>query len=449
MPSPTICVIDDHQDIRSALVEMLQLADYRVTAFSSAKDALETLDRNFTGIVISDIRMPNMDGFELLSRLQKLDSDLPVLLITGHGDVQMAISAIRSGAYDFIEKPFRREHLLEVIKRALDKRQLVCENRRLKDAIASQNKDSIIGQSAPINALKEKISRLAKADVNTLIRGETGTGKELTARRLHEQSDRHKGPFVAINCAALPESMMEVELFGHEAGAFTDAKKTRIGKFEYAHQGTIFLDEVESIPLALAIKILRVLQERQVERLGSNQSINIDIRVIAATKVDLKKLSEQGAFREDLYYRLNVVELYLPPLRERDQDVAMLFRYFVSQASSRFNVPAPELSVHIIDTLMQHDWPGNVRELINVAERFVLTDTLIDQHTLASWQSDTDQQSLPKRLERYEKRLIEEALLQSQGSIKLTYQALGIARKTLYDKLTKYGLDRHRFIDDQ
>lgn len=448
MNSPTICVVDDHQDIRSALVEMLHLADYKAVAFARAEDALATLDRNWQGIVISDIRMPKMDGFELLATLQKLDTDLPIILITGHGDVQMALSAIRSGAYDFIEKPFRREHLLEVVKRGLDKRQLVLENRRLKDAIAAQHTETIIGQSPIINALKEKITRLAKADVNTLICGETGTGKELAARCLHEQSDRNKGPFVAINCAALPESMMEAELFGHEAGAFTDAKQARIGKFEYAHQGTIFLDEVESIPLSLAVKILRVLQERQIERLGSNQSIDIDIRVIAATKSDLKKLSEQGSFREDLYYRLNVVELHLPPLRQRDQDIVLLFHYFVSQACSRFNIPAPNLSLHVIDTLMQHNWPGNVRELINVAERFVLTDTLIDQSTLANWQSDLSHSSLPSRLERYEMRLIEEALSQAQGSIKLTYEGLGIARKTLYDKLAKYGIDRHRFKDD-
>jgi two-component system C4-dicarboxylate transport response regulator DctD len=448
MNLPTICVVDDHQDIRNALVEMLHLADYKAVAFARATDALASLDKNWQGIVISDIRMPQMDGFELLETLQKLDADLPVILITGHGDVQMALSAIRSGAYDFIEKPFRREHLLEVVKRGLDKRQLVLENRQLKDAIAAQYKETIIGQSPIINALKEKITRLAKADVNTLICGETGTGKELAARRLHEQSGRNKGPFVAINCAALPESMMEAELFGHEAGAFTDAKKARIGKFEYAHQGTIFLDEVESIPLSLAVKILRVLQERQIERLGSNQSIDIDIRVIAATKSDLKQLSEQGAFREDLYYRLNVVELHLPPLRQRDQDIGLLFRYFVDQASSRFNIPAPDLSLHVIDTLMQHTWPGNVRELINVAERFVLTDTLIDQSTLANWQSDASHSSLPSRLERYEKRLIEEALSQAQGSIKRTYEGLGIARKTLYDKLAKYGLNRHRFMDD-
>ena len=448
MNLPMICVIDDHQDIRNALVEMLHLADYAAVAYASAEDALKTLDRSWQGIVICDIRMPKMDGFELLAALQKLDSDLPVILITGHGDVQMALSAIRSGAYDFIEKPFRREHLLEVVKRGLDKRQLVSENRQLKDTIAAQYKESIIGHSTAINDLKEKITRLAKADVNTLICGETGTGKELAARRLHEQSGRNRGPFVAINCAALPESMMEAELFGYEAGAFTDAKKARIGKFEYAHKGTIFLDEVESIPLSLAVKVLRVLQERQIERLGSNQSIDIDIRVIAATKSDLKQLSEQGAFREDLYYRLNVVELHLPPLRQRDQDIVLLFRYFVSQASDRFNIAAPDLSLHVIDTLMQHDWPGNVRELINVAERFVLTDTLIDQRTLANWQSDSSQSSLPNRLERYEKRLIEEALSQAQGSIKRTYQGLGIARKTLYDKLAKYGLDRHRFMDD-
>lgn len=448
MTQPPICVVDDHEEIRNALVEMLELADYTVAAFSNAQAALLTLSEHWQGIVISDIRMPEMDGFELLAALQALDADLPVILITGHGDIQMALGAIRSGAYDFIEKPFRRDHLLEVVRRGLDKRQLILENRRLKHAIEAQGNDVIIGQSPAITALKEKIVRLAQADVNTLICGETGTGKELAARRLHEQSERREGPFVAINCAALPESMMEAELFGHEAGAFTDAKKARIGKFEYAHLGTIFLDEVESIPLSLAVKILRVLQERQVERLGSNQAIDIDIRVVTATKTDLKVLAEEGAFREDLYYRLNVVELHLPPLRQREQDIVLLFRYFVDQASNRFNIPAPDISLHVIDTLMQHKWPGNVRELINVAERFVLTDTLIDQHTLANWQSAPSLSSLPNRIEQYEKRLIEEALSQAQGSIKRTYEGLGIARKTLYDKLAKYGIDRHRFMDD-
>jgi two-component system C4-dicarboxylate transport response regulator DctD len=448
MTLPSICVVDDHEEIRNSLVEMLELADYPVTAYPSAKAALPHLLDTWPGIIISDIRMPNMDGFAFLAAVQEMDADLPVILITGHGDIQMALGAIRSGAYDFIEKPFRREHLLEVVKRALDKRQLVMENRHLKAAIAAQDNESIIGQSRAIGLLKQKINRLAQADVNTLICGETGTGKELAARRLHEQSDRHAGPFVAINCAALPESMMEAELFGHEAGAFTDAKKARTGKFEYAHQGTIFLDEVESIPLALAVKILRVLQERKVERLGANHSIDVDIRVIAATKADLKAMVEEGKFREDLYYRLNVVELHLPPLRQRDDDILLLFRYFTTQASDKFNLPVPELSLHVIDTLMQHPWPGNVRELINVAERFVLTDTLIDQHTLANWQSEAGHSNLPERMERYEKRLIEEALSQAQGSIKRTYEGLGIARKTLYDKLAKYNLDRHRFLDD-
>jgi len=448
MTLPTICVVDDHEELRNSLVEMLELADYQVTAYASAEAALPHLLETWPGIVISDIRMPNMDGFAFLAALQKADADLPVILITGHGDIQMALGAIRSGAYDFIEKPFRREHLLEVVKRALDKRQLVMENRHLKAAIAAQDNEPIIGQSNAISLLKQKISRLAQADVNTLICGETGTGKELAARRLHEQSSRSAGPFVAINCAALPESMMEAELFGHEAGAFTDAKKARIGKFEYAHKGTIFLDEVESIPLSLAVKILRVLQERKVERLGANHSIDIDIRVVAATKADLKVLAQEGKFREDLYYRLNVVELHLPPLRQRDDDIVHLFRYFTAQASEKFNLPEPTLSLHVIDTLMQHPWPGNVRELINVAERFVLTDTLIDQNTLATWQTKTGTTSLPERMERYEKRLIEEALSQAQGSIKRTYEGLGIARKTLYDKLAKYNLDRHRFLDD-
>ena len=448
--SNPICIVDDNAEIRESLSELLELADYQQTSYANAEAALNHLSDDWPGIVISDVRMPGMDGLAFLAALQQLDAELPVILITGHGDIQMAVQSIHDGAYDFIEKPFRREIMLEVVNRAMDKRRLVLENRALKASLQVDGISAIVGQSPPMQALKTKIAKLAKADVNTLIHGETGTGKELVARNLHEQSQRRDGPFVAINCGALPDSMIEAELFGHEAGAFTDAKKARIGKFEFAHQGTIFLDEIESIPSPLAVKILRVLQERKVERLGANHIVDVDIRVIAATKTDLKAMSERGEFREDLYYRLNVVELFLPPLRQRGEDIMHLFRYFMAQAGERFGLPVPALPMDTIDTLMQHDWPGNVRELINVAERYVLTDMLLDQQSLDSWQetSASSVQTLPGMVEQYEQRLIEQALSQAQGSIKQTYETLGIPRKTLYDKLAKYGIDRQRFIDE-
>lgn len=443
-----IAIVDDNADIRESLAELLELADYDVSVFASADAAHRIINADYPGVIISDLRMPGMDGMSFLKHMQAIDKQLPVIMITGHGDIQTAVEAIQLGAYDFIAKPFQREGLLETVNRAMDKRRLVMENRVLKLSLENSAATAIVGQSQPMQALKAKISKLAKADVSTLIHGETGTGKELVARNLHEQSARRDGPFVAINCGALPDTMMEAELFGHEAGAFTDAKKIRQGKFEYAHQGTIFLDEIESIPLSLAVKILRVLQERKVERLGANTPIDVDIRIIAATKTDLKTMSERGEFREDLYYRLNVVELFLPPLRQRGEDILQLFRFFMTKAAERFSLPLPALPMDAVDSLMQHNWPGNVRELINVAERYVLTDMLLDQQSLDVWEKPVTQQTLPNMVEQYEQRLIEQALSQAQGSIKQTYEALGIPRKTLYDKLAKYGIDRQRFIDE-
>ncbi|HCH23116.1 MAG TPA: DNA-binding response regulator [Oceanospirillaceae bacterium] len=443
-----IAIIDDNADIRESLAELLELADYEVTAYASADAAHRIINADFPGVLISDLRMPGMDGMRFLRVMQDTDSELPIVMITGHGDIQTAVEAIQLGAYDFIAKPFQRERLLETVNRAMDKRRLVMENRALKQSLEAGAATAIVGQSQPMQALKAKISKLAKADVSTLIHGETGTGKELVARNLHEHSARRDGPFVAINCGALPDTMMEAELFGHEAGAFTDAKKARQGKFEYAHQGTIFLDEIESIPLSLAVKILRVLQERKVERLGANEAIDVDIRIVAATKTDLKAMSERGEFREDLYYRLNVVELFLPPLRQRGEDILQLFRFFMTKAAERFSLPLPALPMNAIDSLMQHNWPGNVRELINVAERYVLTDMLLDQQCLDTWDEPATPLTLPTMVEQYEQRLIEQALSQAQGSIKQTYEALGIPRKTLYDKLAKYGIERQRFLDD-
>ena len=314
-----VIVVDDEAAIREAAQQWLELSGFSVQVCSSAAQALALIDVDFPGVLISDVRMPGTDGLQLLGKVVECDRDLPVIMITGHGDVPMAVQAIQQGAYDFIEKPFTPERLLDVVRRALEKRRLVCENRALrqqfglKDGIAAQ----LLGVSRPMERLRRQILDLAGTSVNVLIRGETGSGKERVARCLHDFSERADKPFVALNCAAIPEHLFESELFGHESGAFTGAQSKRIGRIEHADGGTLFLDEVESLPLAQQVKLLRVLQEKTLERLGSNRSIRVDLRVISAVKPDLLDEVRAGRFREDLLYRLNVATLQIPPLRER------------------------------------------------------------------------------------------------------------------------------------
>jgi len=442
-----IILVDDDEDLRRAVVQTLELDGFEVSAFSSGKSALRALQRNWPGVVVTDIRMPGMDGLSLMARIKEIDADVPVVLITGHGDVSTAVKAIQDGAYDFIEKPFRNAVLLEVLHRAVEKRNLVLENRRLRSELAAQHGESLVGQSGAMLKLKDKIATFAQAPVDILITGETGTGKELVARAVHLHSPRRNGPFIAVNCAAIPETMVESELFGFEAGSFTGAHKRRVGRFENANGGTIFLDEIDSMPLTLAAKLLRVLQERSLERLGSSVPIPIDVRVVAASKIDLKELSRRGEFREDLYYRLNVVQLWLPPLRERLEDIPLLFEYFVQSAVNRFERNATEITPEVLEQLLIHSWPGNVRELKNTAERFVLSNELEDLDLLPPGVEEVagGDLKLPLRIERFEKLLIEQALAQHHGNIQRVHSALGIPRKTLYDKLAKYSIDQENY----
>jgi len=448
-PLPVI-LIDDEHHIRMAAGQTLELAGYDLTTLEAAEPAQALVGDDWPGVIVTDINLPGIDGLELMRRVRAIDADLPVILITGHGDISMAVGAIRDGAYDFIEKPFASELLLDVVRRALDKRSLTLENRRLKDELEAQSVPGprIIGNTAVIRALRQLSRSVASMPADILIQAETGCGKDLLARYLHEQGSRREHNFVAINCGAVPENLIESELFGHEAGAFTDAKTQRIGKFEHANGGTLFLDEIESMPMALQIKLLRVLEERAIERLGSNDLIPLDLRVIAATKVDLKAEAEAGRFREDLYYRLNVVRLDVPPLRERREDIPLLFQHFVLIAASQYGREIPQLSAERMHSLLTHDWPGNVRELRNLAERYVLLGescTFDFDNRPITATDQADGMSLPEQVERFEKMLIHTELGRHGGSIKDTLSSLGVPRKTLYDKMKKYGLDKNDY----
>ncbi len=442
MSQGRVLLVDDEPHVLSAGRQTLELADLAVVACEGAEQALRHLGAEWPGVVVSDVKMPRMDGFELLVKVRERDPDLPVVLVTGHGDIAMAVQAIRDGAYDFIEKPYRAELLIDVVQRALEKRRLLMENRVLRSELGAAGRDapSILGKSEAIERLRKVIATVAGTDADVLIVGETGTGKELVARSLHRQSARREKRFVAVNCGAMPEALIESELFGHEAGAFTNAHKRRIGRFEYADGGTIFLDEVESMPLGLQVRLLRVLQERVLERLGSNESVALDVRVFAATKVDLRDLVKRGEFREDLFYRLDVVQIRVPRLEERIEDAPLLFEHFLLAACARNGLQAPVLPPDLAGDLMARPWPGNVRELQNLAERYAL-----GCHELASKASAEVGLTLPERVGLFEKMLIEQELEVRQGHIKSTYEALGLPRKTLYDKMKKYGIARSDF----
>ncbi|MFP3517608.1 sigma-54 dependent transcriptional regulator [Pseudomonas sp. SIMBA_077] len=434
----TVLIVEDDPHVLLGCQQALALEDIHSEGVSSAEQALDLVADNFPGIVISDIRLPGIDGLELLKRLKARDRSLPVVLITGHGDISIAVGAMRDGAYDFMEKPFSPERLVDVVRRALEQRSLAREVWSLRRQLAERDslEGHIIGRSPAMQQLRELIANVADTSANVLIEGETGTGKELVARCLHDFSRRKSQQFVALNCGGLPENLFESEIFGHEANAFTGAGKRRIGKIEHANGGTLFLDEVESMPLNLQIKLLRVLQERTLERLGSNQSIDVDCRVIAATKSDLDQLGKTGQFRSDLYYRLNVVTLELPPLRERREDILQLFEYFLQQSSLRFDRTAPELDNQTLSSLMSHDWPGNVRELRNVAERFALGLPAFKK----SGNSTSQGLGFSEAVEAFERTLLSDALQRSGGNLTQASQELGMAKTTLFDKVKKYGL---------
>jgi two-component system C4-dicarboxylate transport response regulator DctD len=444
---PLVIFIDDDDDVRRATAQMLELSGFRARVFSSAKQALSDITGSFPGVIATDIRMPDMNGLQLFGRVRAIDPELPVILTTGHGDIDLAVAAMKDGAYDFITKPFIPRRLTDALRRGIEKRALVLENRSLHQAIAkvSSEDSAFLGTTPSISRLRETLRQIADMDVDVLIEGETGSGKEVVAQLLHNQSRRSSKAFVAVNCGALPEQMIESELFGHEAGAFTGAKSRRIGRIEHASGGTLFLDEIESMLPAAQVKLLRVLETRQVEPLGTNQTRRLDLRVIAATKVDLTDSGARDSFRQDLYFRLNVVRLRIPPLRERREDIPLLFAHFLKRAAQQFGRPVPELSRAVRDYLEYHRWPGNVRELLHFAQRIALgleAESLTEDSGLETAEEGSSDLSLADRVNRFEASAIRAALRDHDGNLQRVLEALQLPRKTFYDKLKRHGILR-------
>lgn len=453
-----VLIVDDDPSMRAALRQWMGLAGFKPIEVASAEEALRKVSANFPGCVVSDVMLQGADGVSLMKQIAAIDAELPVILITGHGDVPMAVDAMRGGAYDFVEKPFDPDHMAEVVRRACEKRALVLENRaltvRLKEAPGLET--HLLGNSPAMRNLRERLLHFAKTDAAVLITGETGTGKELVAQALHLYSGRKDGPFVAINAAALPETMVEAELFGHEAGAFTGADSLRIGRIEAAQGGVLFLDEIVSMPKNLQPKLLRVLQDKHVDRIGGRKPVPVDLRLVSAANIAPRDAVASGALREDLLFRLNTIEIAIPPLRERGSDSLLLFDTFLNRFASHYQMERPDLSARDEAFLRTHAWPGNVRELRNAAERFVLNadvgrqslESLVTGNRAESLTEDRG--TLRELMDDYERSVLANAMRRHDGRMADVMKELGVPRRTLNEKMTRLGLSRPKaLIDDE
>jgi two-component system, NtrC family, C4-dicarboxylate transport response regulator DctD len=444
-----VILVDDEQSVRDSARQWLELSDFEVSDYADARVALRDIKPEYAGIVLTDVKMPGLDGLAFQKEIAAIDEHIPVVLFTGHGDIAMAVEAIQGGAYDFVEKPFDPEQIVETIKRALEKRRLVLENRQLKMALSEcEGIDSrLVGTSQPMRELKKEITHIAPTPANVLLFGETGTGKEVIARAIHNLSLLNKGPYMALNCAAIPVDMAESELFGHVSGAFTGAQGKRIGKLEAANGGTLFLDELNSMPLDVQGKLLRALEMREITPLGANSPRPVNFRLISAMNENPRTSIDEGRLREDLYFRINTVELNVPPLRERMDDIPLLFSFFLERTADTYGVIAAPLGPEGLPLMMSHDWPGNVRELKSVAERYILSPLPPKERIskiMAAKTGDTAPQavSLRDQVALFERHLIQESLNRNAGVIKDVIDDLGIPRRTLNEKMTKYGLKR-------
>jgi len=436
----SVAFVDDDESVRLSNAQSLELAGLTVHPFACAGDALKVLDDKFPGVVVSDISMPQMDGRAFFSRISEIDASLPVIFITGHANINDAVGSMLKGAYDYLEKPYGAERLVQSVRRALDARQLVMDDRQMAAARAADaDEGMLIGDSPVMVRLRADIRRVAETDVAILLEGETGVGKEVVARLIHRSSARRLHPFMPIDFAAIGESFIEAELFGHEAGSFGGGARRRVGRIEAANRGTIFLDEIESLSPSFQGRLLRVLEEREITPLGANEPRGVDARIITASKEDLHDMVRRGGFRRDLFYRLNTVRLHVPSLRERRDDIPLLFNHFLVDAAQRFRLPRPRLTDAVRARLIDHHWPGNVRELRHYAENVALRMTGEEAAPASS------QLSLQQRVDVYEAQLICDALAANAGDVRGTIAALSIPRKTFYDKLRRHQIDINRF----
>jgi two-component system response regulator HydG len=441
---PCVLVVDDEGGIRDSLKRLLERESFTVLTAANGKEGLDLLRREKINLILSDLMMPEMNGMDLLRASRVVAPETELIMLTAFGTIDTAVEAMREGAYDFITKPFKREHVLKSIKQALDRQALVLENQSLRaELTGSRQHGAIIGNSLALRRTLDIINQAAPSTATVLILGESGTGKELLARALHRGSGRHDRPFVAVNCSALPESIIEAELFGHEKGAFTGAVTSREGRFVAADKGTLFLDEIGELPPHIQVKLLRVLQEGEVERLGG-KSVHVDIRVVAATNRNVTEEVKAGRFREDLYYRLNVIAVKVPPLRERADDVPLLADHFVKKYAEKNGKRVAGLSQQAMDLLCAYDWPGNVRELENAMERAVVLSRseIIDGpdlppeiHGRPGMNGRCISIPIGTALDEIERRVIHETLRHTDGDKRLAAQLLGIATRTIYRKL--------------
>jgi|YelNatPaOPRAMG01_1025707.scaffolds.fasta_scaffold16090_2 two-component system response regulator AtoC len=454
-----ILVADDEENIRMLLSETLKDEGYEIIEVTNGDEAVKEVKKSDFDCVLMDVRMPVLDGMEAFLKIREIRNNLPVIFLTAYGSSDLAIKAMKKGAYDYLTKPFDLEELKVKVKKAIELKELTENAPKFEKDENRYISDEIVGNSPKMQEVFKQIGKVAESDATVLIRGESGTGKELVAKAIHHHSNRKNKPFIVVNCAAIPETLLESELFGHEKGAFTDAYARRIGKFEQAQDGTIFLDEIGDMSLNLQAKLLRILQEKTFSRVGGNETIVSNARVLAATNRNLEKLVETGEFREDLFYRLNVVTIWLPPLRERKEDIPLLVDYFVAKYAEKYKKDVRGVSKEVLELFLDYDWPGNVRELENAVARGVivtsapliliedLPQTLRDKtkqerqgEVKVEGQLEEENLNLPKLIEKIEKEAIIKALEKAEGNKTKAAQILGISRKSLFNKLRYYNL---------
>ena len=459
MKSHRILIVDDDPDIRETMTTLLTVNEYVVTAVADGPSAIEEVSREKYNIVITDLMLPQMDGIEIIKNIKNIDADVQCIIITGYATVTTAVDAIKAGAFDYVMKPFNGTEILMLIKRVLEFQRLKVENVQLRRHLEGRySYENMIGVSEGIKKVCSLIEKVAETDSTILILGESGTGKELVARTIHYNSLRRHKPLIPINCGAIPENLLESELFGHEKGAFTGASSTRIGRFELADGGTVFLDEIGEMSPSLQVKLLRVLQQREFERVGGVKSIKVDVRIIAATNINLEKAVEDGRFREDLYYRINVIPIVIPPLRERTEDIPLLMEHFLNNFSRSKKRKMDGFSPEAMNILLDYAWPGNIRELENLIERVVILkgegvitpQDLPDKVVNSVRGNSSVFLSLPESginlkdvIEEFENNLILQALQKAQGVKNKAAQLLSLNRTTLVEKLKKKKIDYH------